>query len=1848
MKLPRPLLFAAASLFGPAAAVTGQGIEMFPASGDLQPASTVEFRFPAPMVGPDALGPAAATPFVFDPALPGQFTWLSTRSGVFQPQGPLPLGTTWEVRSRPGLTEAGGRTVDSGFRTALRTPAFGVTAVQNGVWDPQEVAADVTVRLGFNLPVAPDAPYFVFTDTAGRTAAAKVRHATAEDYFTVDPEADDWEWRALAAADPAAAAATRTEFPARLLVEPVAALPAGAGWRLRVAAGLPDAGGRHRLAAPVDIPLGTVPPFTLRTVEAGNYINSGPTLYLEFTAGLAPDINGENAAGFITIDPAPPDLRWEIGYGTAIARGTFDLGRDYAVAIGDGVSSSVGQPFDGPRRRIVSFAPVPPRLHLPELTMSQILGGRRLLPVRSVNLSSLRVRAVLLPPGQAARALSAFTAHEWKYREGQPVPEIDFTGRTIADETITLTDADIDRRQTTDLDWTRFLGGARAGVIYLKVEGTPLAAVGGPKPAAQAVIQLTDLGVLWKKTGRAIRTLVFSNTTARPADGASVALLDADFNMLAEAPVDADGQVALDYTAPPAWLLARRGDDTCIVRLGPRAQALPLGQWFFANWDVTADPPGELRASFFTDRPLYQPGETARIKGYLRRFAADGPAFAAGREVSVILRNPNFDELQRLTTTTDAEGAFAADLPLPSGPLGSYYLQLETAGLEGAASVPVLLATYQPDAFEVGLDVPQRLDAGAPPPAATVSGQYFFGGRVTDAEVRWTLQYLRAGFAPPKFDRFEFLDPREEEEPKPLTLRGEGAIIGGAPLTIAPVLPAADLAPYRGLLTAEVTDLNQQTVSRSAEFTREASDFYLGIARPEERVVRSGDEVALGVVAVRPDGEVVAEPVEVAVEILRWRYNVVRELGAGGAMTFRRETIEEPVFTGRGRTVAPVMKDGQWTAPDTGTLRYRTEGLGHHRVRVTARDAAGRAVASESSFFVAGDGETVWGYDSPYRIQLVPDRESYNPGETARVLVQTPIAGEAIVSIERGESVLRTLRLSLEGNAPVIEVPLALADAPGVTVSLVLLRGSADSKRKFPTTEFRYGSCALSVEDPTARLRVEITPQSPRVQPGDEVAAEVAVRDSQGRPVPRAGVTFYAVDDGVLALTGFKRPDPAEIFLAPVTTRVLTGLSLADLVPEDPADVVFGNKGYLIGGGGEGGPVSLRENFPGTACWLPSLVTGEDGTVTARFTAPDALTRYRLVAVAAAGPGAFGSGESAVAIARPLMILPSLGAFANTGDRLVARAVVRNETGQDGTVEVALRTPASTETITLEIPHGGSRAADFTLAFQQTGDLELEWSASMPAGGRTFADRARTVLSVGSPMMRLRETYFAEAGAGRTNLLDGVNPQIAEGRGRAAVTVSNTRLSALGTRARFLVAYPYGCAEQRTSSLVPWLLMPSLGPLLPGFAAEPEKADEVIRKTIAQLLDQQQPDGGLAFWPGGRTSTLFPSAWAAIVLTLAGQREFPLPAAWNALLDYLAKSLRGLSPETPAPLLAERAYAAYALALAGRAEASYHEELFRRRADLSSDARAVLALSVMQSKGPREMVAALLADTAAAPPDYSPFGGATRDLALQLLAWSNFRPSDPVVPQLVAELLALGPQQRDATTQGNAWALLALTSYLNKIEKPAAGDGAARGSITAGRQTEDFDVTARAPVFRRDFPLAPGAPLALDNVQGARLYAETEFDVFPPLGQQPAQDRGFTVSRAYAKIGPDGALQPAEDLRVGDRVIVTLRLETTRPAYFVALDDPLPSILEAVNPAFVSRATGETVETSDEFISHRETRADRVLYFCDALPPGSYTFRYLARVRMAGQATAGATKAEAMYRPDRFGLGTIARLESRP
>ena len=167
--------------------------------------------------------------------------------------------------------------------------------------------------------------------------------------------------------------------------------------------------------------------------------------------------------------------------------------------------------------------------------------------------------------------------------------------------------------------------------------------------------------------------------------------------------------------------------------------------------------------------------------------------------------------------------------------------------------------------------------------------------------------------------------------------------------------------------------------------------------------------------------------------------------------------------------------------------------------------------------------------------------------------------------------------------------------------------------------------------------------------------------------------------------------------------------------------------------------------------------------------------------------------------------------------------------------------------------------------------------------------------------------------------------------------------------------------------------------------------------------------------------------------------------------------------------------------------------------------------------------------------------------------------------------------------------------------------------------------------------------------QGGNVYSEVTVAARSRLVEHPRQDQGYGLSRRYGKLGDDGKLTPAENLRVGDRVLVTLDVEVRRRATYIALEDRLPGVLAPINPAFKSQETamGETLGT--EWVSdYSELREDRAVFFANELYPGRYTLRYLARVVCAGNATAPSAKIEEMYHPERFGTTETLKVAARP
>jgi uncharacterized protein YfaS (alpha-2-macroglobulin family) len=127
----------------------------------------------------------------------------------------------------------------------------------------------------------------------------------------------------------------------------------------------------------------------------------------------------------------------------------------------------------------------------------------------------------------------------------------------------------------------------------------------------------------------------------------------------------------------------------------------------------------------------------------------------------------------------------------------------------------------------------------------------------------------------------------------------------------------------------------------------------------------------------------------------------------------------------------------------------------------------------------------------------------------------------------------------------------------------------------------------------------------------------------------------------------------------------------------------------------------------------------------------------------------------------------------------------------------------------------------------------------------------------------------------------------------------------------------------------------------------------------------------------------------------------------------------------------------------------------------------------------------------------------------------------------------------------------------------------------------------------------------------------------------------------------------------GDLVRVRLRVTVPADREFVAVEDPLPAGLEAVDLSLRTSATlqpfesdesreakhaGDDANADDSSMrygywwgswwspwEHTEQRDDRVLYFARRLWKGSYTAQYVARATTAGTFIKPPAHAEEMY-----------------
>ena len=1839
--------------------------------GEVEVAANVSVSFSQGMVdlaAVEALAPEAV-PVRLTPQPPGRWRWVGTRTLFFEPEGGrLPMATEYAVEIPAGTRAAAGGALAEAVRWRFATPAL---ALGETLPDEPSVGLEPLLFMAFDQRIDPAALLAALRVHIDRGSPPALRLATA-----AEVEADEGVRRRARAAGPGRWIAFRGTSP----------WPAHASVRLALPAGTASAEGPRRTAEELSWTFDTYGPLrfvTLTCERLDRACRPGAAWALEFSnvldaEAVEPDM--------VTVSPPLPGLAVEVSGRVVSVRGRARARTRYTVAVSGALRDVFGQTLGEPATAQVTTAALSRQVRA--LTDEFVVLDPAAPPrfaVWSAGYAKLHVRARAVAPG------------DWPHFAGlEKPPRPEPVGRVVLDTKVAVAGGRDDLVETTiDLAAAFQAAASAAGgrQLWLDVEGVaPPGAMTSSNVEVLAYMLPQRVRVWLQSTRIGLSTLVddgallgWATTLAdgAPLAGAALELLGTG----ARAVTDAHGLARLPLSAQDAFgLLARRGTD--VAFLPARLQRYRSS----AFW-TREEPAESLRWAVFDDRSLYRPGEEVKVKGWIRE--EDGgrggdlrPWGSSVDEVAYTLADASGNEVARGTAPVNAWGGFSLTLPLPSSMnLGWASLQLTAPDTSEVTRHQFSVEEFRRPEFRVTAAASQAPHFAGGTATVTARAEYFTGGGLADAPVEWIVQAEPADYRPPHRDGFHFGRPYrwrrwegdEADATRELTTRTDGQ--GRARLALD--FTGADLPLARSVMVgATVADVNRQQWSAGGTLLVHPADVYVGLRLPRF-FAEAGARFTVDAIATDLDGTAVAgRPVEVVVERLTDR----RRHG---------KWIHEAEETGRCALTSGADVVQCTVAPAVG---------GAYRIRATVRDAAGRASLSEADFWVGGGAQAARGVEQD-EVTLVLDRESYRAGETAEVLVLSPIVpAEGLLTVNRS-GLVHSESFHVGASAVTLRVPIDASLVPGaqVRVDVVGTASRADAPGRVRPA-FAGGTAALRVPPVDRTLTVAVAPGASTLAPGGTTTLDVELKDAAGRPVAEGEVALAVVDEAVLALARPDPPDPVAAFypdrspgVGTQDLRAVVALDAAPLTAEQ-LDRFQSELGYAVSsmassvsretvtvaseslpGTFDDAPVRLRRAFSPLALFVASAVTGPDGRVQVPLTVPDSLTRYRVVALAATRGTQFGAGESSLTVRLPLMARPSPPRFLSFGDRFLLPVVVQNQSDQARAVDVAVRAQGLALTAgagrRVEVPAHGRVEVPFPMAVVEVGTARVQVAA---AGGGE-ADAAEMALPVLTPATT--EAFAVYGTLDHGALVQPVRPpsDALPQFGGLEVTTSSTALQSLTDALLYLVSYPFECSEQLSSRV---LGIATLRDVLSAFHAQglpgPAELEAVVARDLGRLRAMQNSDGGFGFWRRGEPSWPYTSIHVALALERARSKGFAVP---GGMLDDARGYLASIEKRIPKeyPLSARHVLVAYALHVRhrmGDADPARARALVREAGaeNLSFEALGWLLPVVGQDPGSRAEADAIrlrlansVAETAGAAHVAVSYGEEGPHLLLSsdrradavvLEALIADQPQSDLIPKLVEGLLGHRRAGHWLNTQENAFVLLALDRYFQAYEK-ATPDFVARAWLGGrpvaeqefrGRGTERHAVTvpmeALAAGGRRDLVLAK---------EGAgRLYYRLGLSYAPRALRLDALDAGFTVTRRYEAVDDPGDVRRDAlgtwHVRAGAHVRVRLSLAATGRRVHVALVDPLPAGLEAQNPALAATRipadeSGDEVEWwRRTWFDHQNLRDDRVEAFTSELEAGVYAYSYVTLATTPGTFVVAPAKAEEMYQPETFGRSGTDRL----
>ncbi len=1428
------------------------------------------------------------------------------------------------------------------------------------------------------------------------------------------------------------------------------------------------------------------------------------------------------------------------------------------------------------------------------------------------------------------------------------------------------------------------------GFYYINITHPEIRRYSGEIIDHPSYFHVTDSTLAAKQSSEELLVWATDMVSGQPIEGMAIQIINNQKDETLEAVTDENGLVRISTGKDPERayeynIYGRKDGDVAFVNTSWSEGVSP---WYY-NIDFDFFPPTHFMY-MYTDRPIYRPGHEVFFKGILRTDNDAKFSLPKIGKVDVVIYDAQGNEILNEEKELSENGTFEGKLQLGENiSIGTYDIVATLPDVDGPewqnrfyASFKV--AEYRKPEYRLDLETSADEYVNQDIAEVEVSGAYFFGAPLPNADVRWTVKsqdyyffmpdeiiekYAGSWFSFSEEGYFCYWGCEGESE---LVSEGEATLDENGNYKIELPLQIGQKKMSQ-IYTVEVTvtEANNQTVSNRISFPVHQGEFYVGI-RNKSYLNKVGEETAFELLTIKPDGaEVTGQQIEVSIFERKW--NTIKRKNLDGYYYFENNYEDVLVDSKKVRSGEKGLSEVSFTMSKGGS----------YKAVAKAVDGRGNDVITSTSFYVTSSDYVNWGRDNNDQIELIPDKQEYVPGETAKILIKSPYTNvKALLTQERAGFILPKI-IDIESNSQVIEIPIDETDIPNRFVSVLIVKGSGEDgglsepaagegdERNAPA--FKLGYATLNIATESKKLDIVVTPDREKYHPGEEVTLTVKSTDFEGAPIP-ADISIAVVDESVLTLTQNVTADLINIFYRKRYLGVMTSHSLTKALARINVQVQAGLKG---GGGGADG---RRSEFKDTAHYEATVKTDASGEATVTFVLPDNLTTWQVLAIGISDDTSearalVGSYKTTFIANKDLMTRPVLPRFVSRGDKLKIGAIVHNYLDEKQFVKVSLKSNL------------GENFAEKYVNLESEGSEKVEWEIEVDAAdldeaefefaAEIFADDGVKASDVVLQKLPIHEASFPTVVAS-ADVISDMNKHVESvwlplgldtKYGELKVSATPTLAGMLDDGIEYLVQFPYGCTEQLSSALLSNVAVKKLGNM---DKFDMEKIDEGevrdnVEAALQGLYENQQSSGGFGLWMRS-DSNAYITAYALYGMDQARQAGYSVDqnvmnSAVSFLDNYLKRNVQGdeimISNNT-------RSFIVYVLAERGASNyLSFANNLYDERDTLNLFAKAYLAMALQKMSGDQSKIDQLISEMNNAANhtqrgvNFSEnsryprlFDSNLRTTALVMQAMNRVDSENPLIPKILRSLLMERKDGHYASTQETAVALLAMIEYL---ETSGELDAAYNAFITLNGESVIDQKFSSENIFDVAASEVKLSELQKDNVDNdvavwkngaGNLYFDMNLKYYLPLEKVVSLDQGFQVTQEYFAVTDTEETESLQTLQLGENYHAKTTIVVPEARYYVMIEDFLPAGLEGIDFTLETSERGLQDEVvcddwdcwSDSWrFVHNEVRDDRVMYFADYLPAGVYEIDYFVRATSPGVFADLPVLAQETYFPEVFG-----------